>query len=240
MRKIARWTIGRTNSLGEECLRHSVRRFKVLYPEFETIVCCNNLTDKQRSNLNLLNVEIHDQSSNELDYPLVDVNSPLGWKGSMPGWGWKLLPPRLEIDSYELWIDNDIIVRERVPSIDQWIGSNRSLISLSHQRAYGVFEKEIKGDICYCAGFFGLPPGFDFNSRILHHCKKLFGPLGHYDEQGITVLCTLETDPIIVPVEELSVVKALKKPYSNALHFIGLNRTDDHKSWSDYKCYTLM
>jgi hypothetical protein len=241
MRKIARWTIGKTNSLGEECLRQSVRRFKILYPEFEIIVCCNNLADNQRLGLNNLNVEIYDQKSNELDYPLVDVNSPFGWKGSMPGWGWKLLPPRLSINSHELWIDNDVIVRERIPSIDKWLESNRSLVSLAHQRAYGVFDQEVPGNTPYCAGFFGLPPGFDFNSRILHHCKKLNGrPLGYYDEQGVTVSCLLEADPIVIPETELSVVKILKKPYSNALHFIGLNRTNDHKPWSDYKCYTLM
>ena len=241
MKKIARWTIGKTNVLGEESLKLSLRRFRVIYPEFETIICCNNLTHEQRLRLNCLGCQIHDQSSEELNYPLVSIDAPIGEKNSMPGWGWKLLPPRLHMQSYELWIDNDVIVRERMPSIDKWICSDRSIVSLAHKKAYGVFDQEIPGNTPYCAGFFGLPPDFDFNSRILHYCKKLNGnPLGYYDEQGVTVSCLLEANPIVIPENELSVIKCLKKPYPNAMHFIGINRTENHKIWSDYKCYTLM
>jgi hypothetical protein len=237
MKPLARWTIGKTNELGEETLRHSIKRFKILYPEFDLIICCNNLTDSQRLKLNYLNVKIHDQQPFELDYPLVPVDAPPGWKYSMPGWGWKLVPPRLRIRSHELWIDNDLIILERLPSIEQWLSSEkRSIISDGLQRAYGIFDEDIPSNINFCAGFFGLPPNYDFSENIKKLCKKLKGePLGYYDEQGITVLSVIQNDPIIA--SEIEIIKKITKLHYKGMHFIGVNRTKNHEAWKDYKCY---
>lgn len=241
MRPLARWTIGMTNHLGEETLRHSIRRFRTLYPEFDLVVCCNNLKDNQKERLKFLNVNIHEQHEHELDYPLTPVTEPSGWKCSMPGWGWKLVPPRLRFDSHELWIDNDIIIRKRLPSIDKWLKTDRSIISKGSKRCYGIYDDDIPHDTNYCAGLFGVPPYFDFSECILRHCKKLNGnTLGYYDEQGVTVLSVLEKDPFVLSLHELSIVKNLVKPYPRGLHFTGVNRTEDHKLWNDYKCYLLM
>ena len=241
MKPLARWTIGKTNELGEETLTHSIRRFKKIYPEFDLIICYNNLNDNQINNLKKLNIKIHKQSSEEFNYPLMSIDSPPGWKHSMPGWGWKLVPPRLRESSHELWIDNDLIIFDRLPSIDLWLSSKRSIISEGLQRAYGIFDEFVPADKTLCAGFFGLPPNYDFSSKIYHLCKKLNNvPLGHYDEQGITTLAVLEKNPIVAPLSEIKIIKKLTKPYPKAMHFIGVNRTSDHEAWKDYKCYLLM
>jgi hypothetical protein len=188
-----------------------------------------------------MGVQLHTQKETDLGYPLASVDLLPGWKSSMPGWGWKLVPPRLRIDAHELWIDNDIVFRERLPSIDVWLKTNKAIISTGLQRAYGIFEDSIKDETPYCAGFFGLPPGLDFGERIKHYCQQLKGtPLGYYDEQGITVSVVLENNPVVVPLSELSIVKKLTKPYPKAMHFIGVNRTANHEAWSQYKCYSLM
>jgi hypothetical protein len=237
MKPLARWTIGKTNDLGEETLRQSVKRFKIIYPEFDLIICCNNLNKSQRLRLNNLNVKVHDQNALELDYPLTPVNYPPGWKHSMPGWGWKLVPPRMRIESHELWIDNDVIIFERLDSIDEWLSSNkRSIISDGLQRAYGIFDQDIPSNIKFCAGFFGLPPCYDFAKNISKLCKRLNGePLGYYNEQGITVLSVLQNNPIVT--SEIELIKKISKKRYKGMHFIGVNRTKDHTAWKDYKCY---
>jgi hypothetical protein len=241
MKPIARWTFGKSSMLGIETLRQSVRRFRKLYPEFDLIVCHNNLTIGQKDLLLQLGVPLHEQKTNELKYELMNVDSPPGWKSAAPGWGWKLAPPRLRFSSHELWIDNDIVILERLPSIDIWLNSSRSIISTAHQRAYGIFDDSIKEGLVCSAGFFGLPPGYDFENRIYHFCQKLNGkPLGYYDEQGVTVSCVLECDPVIVPYDELTTVKELTKPFAKGLHFIGVNRTEHHENWEKYKCCILM
>lgn len=241
MKPLARWTLGKTTKLGEETLTQSVKRFKKIYPEFDLIICYNNLSNNQIINLKKLNVKLYEQNSCDLNYPLESVNSPPGWKHSMPGWGWKLLPPRLRISSHELWIDNDLIIRERLPSIDKWLNTNKSIISEGSKRAYGIFEEDIPSNNTLCAGLFGLPPNYNFANKIESCCIKLNGtPLGYYNEQGITVLAVLENNPLIVPLSEVSIVKVLKKPYAKAMHFIGVNRSEEHQAWKDYKCYLMM
>jgi hypothetical protein len=241
MRPIARWTIGKTTRPGEETLRCSVRRFRLLYPEFDLVICYNNLSEGQKASVVGLGVPVHEQRAEELDYPLADANGPLGDNYSMPGWGWKLVPPRLRPDTHELWIDNDIVFQRRMPSLERWLASDRTLISTGHRREYGVFDGHIADPTPYCAGFFGLPPHFDFAGAIGRHSLLLNGvPLGHYDEQGLTVSAVLEGDPVVVPMSELAIVKELGRPFAPAMHFIGVNRTHRHKAWEEYKCYTLI
>lgn len=241
MKPLARWTIGKANSLGEETLLQSVKRFRKIYPEFDLVICYNNLNQNQIQKLKQLNVKLYEQNSKDSVYPLESVNSSPGWKYSMPGWGWKIAPPRLRIFSHELWIDNDLIIFERLPSIDKWLTTNKSLICEGRSRAYGIFEEDIPEDKVFCAGLFGLPPNYDFAKKIEQCCVKLKeSPLGYYNEQGITTLAVLDNDPVVAPLSEVCIVKVLQKPYAKAMHFIGVNRTNDHQAWKDYKCYLMM
>lgn len=241
MKPLARWTFGEVTPPGEETLRHSVRRFRIIYPEFDLVVCHNNLTKDQRSRLDSLDVPLYEQSVSDLDYPLVPAGSPPGHKRSMPGWGWKLCPPRLRPEAHELWIDNDLIVRERLPTVDEWLKTDRTLISKGLRREYGDYEDVIPPQHVFCAGFFGLPPGFDFADSIRRHCQLLRGrPLGYYNEQGVTSCAVLERDVMVVPLSEIDVVKKLERPLAKGLHFIGVNRSHRHDEWERYKCCTLM
>jgi hypothetical protein len=241
MRPLARWTFGNCSLAGEEILKHSLKRFSVLYPEFDRVVCYNNLKPGQLEMLQTLDTPLYKQSEADLNYPLVPASAEPGWKYSMPGWGWKLCPPRLRPESQELWIDNDIMILRRMPALDDWLGKDVCLISEGLQRAYGDFDDQIPIGTHYCAGFFGLPPHFDFASKIDTSCKRLAGkPLGYYNEQGLVVTVVLEAGHLLVPQSQLRIVKKLEKPYSAGLHFIGANRTRTHEPWEQYKCYMLI
>jgi hypothetical protein len=240
IKPLSRWTFGYCGSVGQEILRHSIKRFSIIYPEFDKVVCYNNLKPGQLEFLESLEVPLHEQTEADLGYPLVPANFPPGWKHSMAGWGWKLCPPRLRPESHELWIDNDMVIRHRLPSIDLWLQLSTTLICEGLKRAYGDFDHLIAEGTPYCAGMFGLPPLYDFKSQIKIHCNNLNGkPLGYYNEQGVVVLSMLP-DTIVVPLTELLIVKQLIRPYPSGLHFIGANRTNWHIWWERYKCCTLI
>ena len=89
MRPLIRWTFGKAKRPGQEVFQMAIRRFKVLYPEFDCIICYNNLMyDDQLAWLTQRNVELYPQSHQDLNYPLMSTDAPTGWKGAMPGWGW--------------------------------------------------------------------------------------------------------------------------------------------------------
>ena len=180
---------------------------------------------------------IHVQSEDQSVVSLTPHDLEKGWKDSMPGWGWKLVPPRLRLESHELWIDNDIIFNDRIVSVDKWLTSQRPIISTAHRKEYGSFKLPDQFPPV-CAGFFGLPPFFNFDERIVEGCSHL-DTLGYYDEQGLVSLIVQQQNPIIVPTDELEIVKDLKLPPSPALHFIGVNRTIEHKNWNRFKMWVM-
>jgi hypothetical protein len=240
IRPLARWTFGYCGSVGEEILRHSVKRFSIIYPEFDKVVCYNNLRTGQLAFLKSLSIPLYEQKESDLSYPMIPANAPPGWKHSMAGWSWKLCPPRLSLNSHELWIDNDMVIRNRLSSIDRWLESRTTIISEGIKRAYGDFESLISYGKVYCAGLFGLPPTYDFESQVETHCKHLCDkPLGYYNEQGVVAMSMLP-DTIVVPLSEMLIVKELTRPCPSGLHFIGANRTDWHVWWERYKCCILM
>ena len=245
MRPLIRWTFGMVEKPGFEVFRMAVKRFRAIYPEFDCVICYNNL--RERDHLEVLKnmgVDLYEQSTSDLNYPLMPVEKPLGWKGAMPGWGWKLCPPRLRRESHELWVDNDLLIRERLPEIDQWLDSKMSIISKGHRydmRYYGEFADLVPKNKSCSAGFFGLPPHFDFESAIAEKCQQVLKgrPLGYFDEQGLVTAIVTNQDHIIAHNVEM-IKGPVVKPLPKAMHFIATNRLPEHDDWRDFKCSILI
>jgi len=241
VKPLARWTFGMASNLGLEILVHSVRRFRVIYPEFDCIICYNNTKPTQYEKLLRLNVPLYQQSGNELEYPLEPPTSPPGWKGMWPYLGVKLCPPRLNPEGHELWIDNDLVVRRRAPTVDRWLSSDKCLIAQGHGRRYDHFEPYIPQETVCSGGFFGVPPNFDLKARLLHECRTVLGgkPVAYYDEQGLVTKVMTESPHFLAPITEVLIVKSLPdKPLPPALHFIGANRIEQDDNWLRYKAYS--
>lgn len=245
MRPLIRWTFGRVKRPGQEVFQMALRRFRAIYPEFDCVVCYNNLMyPDQLRWLQRLNVPLYRQDTEDLEYPLMSVEEPSGWKGAMPGWGWKLCPPRLRPDAHELWVDNDLIIRQRLPEINRWLKSKKFIIAKGHRynpEYYGNFAHLVKDQKKYCAGLFGLPPNFDFKKEILRLSKKVLQgkPLGYYDEQGL-VTAIVTSRPHITAHHVETIKRLPEKPLPMALHFITTNRYHTHEDWKNYKCSILM
>ena len=132
MKPLFRLTIGPVKEFGLKLLKKNVRLIKKNYPEADVVVCFNQIDPA------LLNVDV--DKINQLDY----VNSlPYYPKAET----WKLYPPRLRMESHEIILDNDILFFKRIPEIDEFLSSNRSLLFEGRFREYGKYDHLIPKSI---------------------------------------------------------------------------------------------
>ena len=235
MRPLARWTIGPVENLGFEILKESIFSFKVIYPEFDLILCHNHISVEKVADLG---IDLYEQLA--VDMPFI-ARQPDNNSEEASGCGWKLSPPRLRMDAHELWIDNDLVIKKRLPIIDKWLESNTTLISagVGRCRMYGDFDRFVPKGLHVCAGLFGVPPFFDFQKRIEDISVHATKPIGGYDEQGMTAaIVTNEIGFMKIPLSQLWISEDHVEFPSNipsAIHFVGANRKSWHRGWKSYK-----
>jgi len=247
MRPLIRWTVGNIKSrLGWEVFSESVRLIPKVYPEFDFVICHNNLSVEEEERLKCYGVSLYRQNRSEIGFPVCweEGRSVLGKSDVFV---WKLVPPRLRPQSHELWVDNDIIIRDRIPEIDEWLTSDTGLISLGFYPNYGIFEDRIPPDFKSCAGLFGLPPNFDFADKILKYCGDQV--LQGYDEQGLVTLIVSEMDGFVgVSIDHMRSLAPERtlwdyplgmRDWPIGMHFHHTNHASRHNPWSIYKLLTL-
>jgi hypothetical protein len=217
-----------------------------VYPEFDFVICYNNLSSDEEEKLMRSGVPLHHQRKSELGLPVCweEGKSALGKSDVFV---WKLVPPRLRPESHELWVDNDIVIRDRIPEIDEWLKSNTGLISVGFYPDYGIFKDRISSDFKSCAGLFGLPPNFDFEDKILEHCNGRV--LQGYDEQGLVTLIVSEMEGYVrVSIDHMRSLAPERKLWDYPLgmrdwpigmHFHHTNHSGWHCPWSTYKLLTI-
>ncbi len=197
------------------CLKFSISIFKKIYGEkFRYIVCHNNCD----TNLLPQDIELIDQSK---------INKVSSKFGNV----WKLVPPRLEIGTHEIFIDNDLIIYENIKQIGKFIESTNAAIATealsNNQNSYsnhlaGMFLKKDKEAPLINSGFFGIPPHFDLNAEIQkRHTGKWNGC---FDEQGLVNLVLTEClDLEIIGLDQIWITDKEFKIGKSGMHFVGLN-----------------
>lgn len=242
-RPLFRWTLGKVYHLGYEIMLESIRLARLHWGEMvDYIVVCNNIPRNWEDDL----------SRRGINWVYADVRSlPFPARG----FGWKYYPPRLRLDSHELFIDNDLIFLKRSGYIDEFLRSDSTLYNEDIGRGFAEFEGLIQREASWHklganGGLFGFPPGYDIRSKLLGIC----GGWRHYlSEQGLTAYLTL-TYPQRIGIPMPLVYNHNFKDsrlgtyggiYSNKLdaylmssldgiHFIGANR-GYHPTWEFYK-----
>lgn len=228
MRAIARWTIGHTTEDGYECLQLSVESVTSLY-DVQVVICHNCPANKLPSSLK--------------QYPLIDQHQYADSGPAPKGVAWKLYPPRLASDYHELVIDNDIILKESIPQIEQFLNGNLTLLLEGDSRTYGRFEKHVPPGFQINSGIYGMPPGFDLNRFVQFYAGQAWEKNALYendksetfDEQGLVAVALLSHPQfVIIPAKsvtncEHNLVDGLGH------HFIGLNRRRFHAPYRLYK-----
>jgi hypothetical protein len=226
MKPLARWTIGRVHPYGWEVLIKSVKTFPKIYPEFDLIICHNNLSLSEIKTLNNLNVKLYRQIENP--------NLPIANSG------WKLIPSRISIKSHELWLDNDVLIWKRVPAIDLWLSSNTGIITQGLYGLYGKFKEFVNSPHPVCAGVFGLPPNFNFESKIINlynnklRHKRLDMP---FDEQGLTAAIVTNIPGFIkIPMNQIKICENENDKVGDVcgVHFVGTNR-GYKQAWKNWR-----
>ena len=235
MRPLWRWTICDVAKLGWEIFIESVRHAPKVYPEFDFVICYNNLMEDRLASLQKYSIPLLAQDESMSVVPHYEVKV-------CKDFAWKIIPPRLRIEAHELWVDNDLVIRDRIPAIDDWLAINTGIISKGFSSCYGRFADKIDPDVDCCAGFFGLPPHFDFGAWIIEACKG--EPLVEFDEQGLVVYTVSKLpDFIVVPYFNLRMwghwQSEFNSSFPEGIHFCGANRTDQLRSWDYYRATSM-
>jgi hypothetical protein len=227
---IARWTLGPCSRFGIISIKKSIKEFSKIYPKFERIVCYNNVERPKGMDADLL--------EQKLPYNFSIRNYKIG--SSRLNSGWKLCPARININCHELWIDNDFILYKKNKHIDDWINGDYSIITEGIGRNFGIFDKFIDNKLKICAGFFGLPPNFNFDQHIVDAFNKLnIKEIGGWDEQGLVSYIVTGNKHVVIPFSILPIstkIKINKKTINeyDGIHFVGINRKEDVREFKNF------
>lgn len=218
MKPVFRWTVGNCTDQGVEILCESVRRAVQIYEdEFDWHICHNNLKPKQLVDLvcisEMFNVKMKKQSSRELPISQSSMGSPMSgsefdWDGSrVGGTVWKLCPPRINYDVHEIIMDNDVILTDRIPEIDEFLAVNdKCLILQDNVQFYGKFENLVQSDVPLNTGLMGLYPHYYFADDIIeifYECQSSYSSydydcLSQADEQGMLAAVISRKNHIVI------------------------------------------
>jgi len=226
MKPIIRWTIGNVYPNGLYSLKVSIKLFSELYPNFDLYVCYNNIDNPCLKELKTLGVKLINQEKH--------IDS-LAYKPKLATW--KLFPPRLNINTHEIVVDNDLIIKKECPFIEEFINGKHTLLCEGKHRLFGRFEKYVPKNYKINCGLYGMPPKFDFQkeiSNILAQDKKEF--TNFFDDQGLVAACLTKIKHEVISRKDISITEAKEKLIDGeyGIHFVQLNREKIHKGWNQY------
>lgn len=224
IKPLARWTIGNVEKEGFKCLAMSIKTFQTIYPEFDLILCHNNLNQTQIEFINQIEIEKHEQKKIE------GMFNPTGV-------AWKLYPPRLT-EGKELFIDNDLILMERIEEIDNFIqGKHFIYTECNLLTPYGNYKHLVKKGFQLNSGLFGLPENFDFKKEIVTIMKnsKFNQWQDEFDEQGMVASIISKQKSVKISNTTIKILGPRIKTFSKAkgYHFVKLN-SGFKKHWSTF------
>ena len=216
---------------GFNCLKEAVEAFSNLYANVDLMICHNQLKNYQIAELEKIGIPLHEQ-----------IHSGDGFDPH--GVAWKLYPRRLRKDGHEIVIDNDILIKEKIPQIDEFFSSNSTLVYEAAKPMYGQLAKFVPKTPCVNSGIYGMPPGFDFDKKVsfyartmgkgwLNNCNQ-----GRYtwDEQGMVAACMLNhPSHLLITLDQVTNCELDLDDSKLGIHFVGLNRYKNHKPWREWR-----
>lgn len=225
-KSIIRWTIGNTSKSGLECLKFSIKKFIYFYKEnFDYYVCYNNINFKEISDLSHLDVKFIDQKNFIKEINIPPKDNPC----------WKLYPPRIDINSYEIFVDNDLVLHKKI-DLENYISNKKFFITEAIKKSYGSFNDLINEKFNFNTGFFGIPPFFDFKKEINNVVEKfnVNWENSRYEEQGLVSYIFKNLNYEIIDLNKIYVCYKNYKKGIYGMHFVGLNKNFT-KYWDFYK-----
>lgn len=258
MKPLFRWIAGSCIKQGLEILEESVfRAMKVLGEDrFDWMICHNGLDkaamDHLRSIVKRRPIQLVAQSWEDCPIP-DDCWSPVRPDGSIEvdgkkcgGTMWKVCPARMRLDAHEIIMDNDIVMLDIIPQIEEFLDSDKTLLLEEPIRFYGKesgspYDKLFALGENLNSGLIGCPPGYNFDEQILTAWEECGRWRRHTqaEEQGL-LMYTLKSHPNIrIKCDHVKEILA-KTPYQItgeecAIHFVQANRCANHQTWLRYR-----
>lgn len=221
-RPLFRITLGPVHEWGLAILKKNIKFLRKNYPEVDLVVCYNQIEADKLKDLDVIKID-QSQYYHSLNFePQAEQ--------------WKIYPPRLRYEAHEIVFDNDILIFQRVPEIDEFLTSNKPLLFEGRVRVFGKYESKVPKGVFINSGIFGLPPYFDFKSKINDFCKddieKRWTTWG--DDQGV-IAGVLSQEPFILlkmntVMNYLDVFDFMPLGSWRGIHLIGSNRGKCNKS----------
>ena len=257
MKPLFRWTIGPTLPQGREILAESIKTTTrcLGVDRFDWLICYNglNIEDVRFIHEAIGNLPIQLYAQNWAMCPIPDnCQTPRRKDGSFEfngnrcgGTMWKVCPARMRMESHEIVMDNDVVMRTPFPQIEEFLSStDKALILEEPIRFYGrydhLFPEGPEGPFLN-SGFMGFPPGFDFAARINEKWIEQGSHinLSQADEQGLLMYALSSIPSVRVNKEQM--VEFLGRDYNKtlsgdelAIHFTQANRMPNHRGWIRY------
>lgn len=223
-----RWTIGDVSDFGFEALRLSLwGACKVFGPSVPMAVTVNTLAPAEAR-------EKAGEAPRGVDW-LPSGQSPASLAEFLDdamaeGVAWKLAPPRVFPDIYELSLDNDCILWNLPDAVAAWLEEEepRCLIAADVKPAFGAFAEFTRPEPRN-TGIRGLPPHHDLLRALLRILQQQPVQLrSELDEQGLQAAALdLDNPAHIVSTHDVSICSPFW-PHQFDLgkagaHFVGLN-----------------
>lgn len=262
---ILRWTFGNNSSSnGLNSLMHSVALATELYgPHFRYFLLCNSSDPDKIDIVRRIcakhGVGLRMQSWSDMPFRHAmppnkssDMENHEHFSGSI----WKICPPRLDMACHEIVLDNDVLLFKRVPEIDEFLKSDRALISCDVGGTFFGRYAHLHNDNSpyYNTGILGYPPGWDLASTLVELWDDYpLENLSYADEQGLLSAAVATMNPILVKPTRVAIAHprgfspenfgrggdgySYRKDFARVLkrfcgiHFVGLNRSEDHIGW---------
>ena len=222
MKPIIRWTIGMHNPDSYLALNLSIENFHKIYNNrFDYYVCYNNCNSDHITKK--IKLKLIDQREHIHDLPCLPSTT-----------SWKLYPPRLNEETHEIFMDNDIIIYKSIDLIDAFLSSNNmTIMTEGYHRRFGTFDDRIKPHVKYNSGLIGIPPKFDFKNKII----QLLGNNtleDWFDEQGLVAyILSNHTNFQCITLKEIQICYEDLCFGISGIHFVGLN-SNKNRFWSKF------
>jgi len=239
-----RWTLGKVYGLGYDICIESVKRARRIWgDEVDYVVVCNNVAQHIMEHLRMNLGDI---------LRFAEPNSLPFYPNSL---AWKCYPPRLRLNSHELFIDNDLVLLKRSEYIEKFLSGDYVLYNEDIGRGFADFERLVRSvrpeyKIGLNSGLFGYPPGYDVHTEILKVCT---GFRQHLSEQGLVAYLLLRyPNRVGIPMPFVfndncgnNYLRTYGGLYRNVhldnmfmstlhgYHFIGANR-GRHNAWAEF------
>lgn len=230
-----RWTVGDVSLRGWEALRLSVWCASRLFgPEARFAVCVNSVPMERAK-------ELAGELPEGVDWREVGRADVPGWLADRldpemaEGVGWKLVPPQIFPDRYEIALDNDCLLWAMPEAMREFLErADATLMAEDVDRCLGVFDGMAPGGRIN-SGIRGLPPGFALDAELRQAVAAWEQAAGErlvlrseLDEQGLQAAALGRAGRMLrVSTAEVSICSPFwpRQPElgSCGAHFVGLN-----------------